>query len=191
MGNSVERTRNYATIVYPESAPDNWIDILSDLHIPAFVSPFHNSDLDARGKHKKDHYHVMIMFDNVKTKEQAIEVFDKINGVGCEKINSPRAYARYLCHLDDYNKHTYDVKDVLAFGGADYMTLIGTMSDKMLAIRQMIQYIQEENIISYARLVEYAINNNEMWFDALANCCSYFIKEYIKSRCWEHSIVSE
>lgn len=191
MANSTQRTRNFATIVYPDSAPSNWIDILSDLHIPSFVSPFHNSDNDATGKHKKDHYHVMFMFDGVKTLDQAKEIISKINGVGCEIINSARAYARYLCHLDDYNKHTYDTKDVLAFGGADYLTLIGTMSDKMLAIRQMIQYIQEENIISYARLVEYAIENNEMWFDALANSCSYFIKEYIKSRCWEHSIVSE
>ena len=34
----VSRTRNYATIVYPESAPANWQEILADMHIPALIN---------------------------------------------------------------------------------------------------------------------------------------------------------
>ena len=33
------RTRNYATIVYEESAPENWKDILQEIFIPCFISP--------------------------------------------------------------------------------------------------------------------------------------------------------
>lgn len=33
------RTRNFATVVYPESAPDNWKGILEEQCIPAFISP--------------------------------------------------------------------------------------------------------------------------------------------------------
>ena len=36
------RLRNFATVVYPESAPENWLDRLDGLHVPAFVSPLHN-----------------------------------------------------------------------------------------------------------------------------------------------------
>lgn len=53
------RTRNFATVVYPESAPADWLDIINDLHIPCFVSPLHDQDLDAKGKPKKPHYHVV------------------------------------------------------------------------------------------------------------------------------------
>lgn len=48
------------------------------------------------------------MFDGVKTIEQAKDLFEQIGGVGCEKVNSIRGYARYLCHLDNPEKAQYD-----------------------------------------------------------------------------------
>lgn len=56
------RTRNYATIVYPESAPPNWISILEDEHIASFISPLHDKDIENDGENtpKKAHYHVIV-----------------------------------------------------------------------------------------------------------------------------------
>ena len=102
------RTRNFATVVYPESAPDNWQSILEEQFVPAFISPLHDSDLNPTGEPKKEHYHVVIMYDSVKTMEQAQDLFQKIGGVGCERVQSIRGYARYLCHLDNPDKHQYD-----------------------------------------------------------------------------------
>lgn len=45
-----ERTRNFATVVYPESAPENWERILEEHCVPAFISPLHDKDIDAEGK---------------------------------------------------------------------------------------------------------------------------------------------
>ena len=36
------RFRNFATIVYPESAPEGWLDILDEECVEAFVSPLHD-----------------------------------------------------------------------------------------------------------------------------------------------------
>ena len=48
------RYRNFACVVYPESAPDNWQSILSDHHISAFISPLHDKDIDEiTGRDKK------------------------------------------------------------------------------------------------------------------------------------------
>ena len=96
-----KRTRNYATVIYPESAVENWKVILQEQCVPALISPIHNKDINSDGELKKEHYHVIIMFDGPKTKEQAQEIFDLIGGVGSEPIKSVRAYARYLCHLDN------------------------------------------------------------------------------------------
>ena len=52
-----ERKRNYATLVYPDSAPENWQEILSELKVPVFISPLHDKDVNADGKPKKPHYH--------------------------------------------------------------------------------------------------------------------------------------
>lgn len=42
------RTRNFMTIVYPDSVntPENWISILSDECIPMFISPLHDKDTE-------------------------------------------------------------------------------------------------------------------------------------------------
>lgn len=77
------RTRNFATVVYPDSAIDNWQDILIEQRIPCFISPIHDKDLNPNGEPKKAHYHILLMFDSVKTQAQAKEVFDLINAVGC------------------------------------------------------------------------------------------------------------
>lgn len=183
------RKRNFACVVYPESAPKNWIDILSDYHIPAFISPLHDSDFSANGKEpKKAHFHIMIMFESLKSDDQVKQIFSSIGGVGFEKIQSMRGYARYLCHLDDPNKAQYDPGKVVCFGGANYFELIGTMADKQSCIRDMIDYINENDIDSFYELVNYSRNFRLEWFDCLMNHGSYFIKEYIKSRTWkEHN----
>ena len=54
------KTRSWSFIVYPESAPSNWIDILNDMHIEIIISPLHDKDTDPDGEVKKAHYHVMI-----------------------------------------------------------------------------------------------------------------------------------
>ena len=52
------RTRNFATVIYPESAPSDWKEILNQEFIPAFISPLHDRDTNPTGEPKKPHYHV-------------------------------------------------------------------------------------------------------------------------------------
>lgn len=179
------RTRNYATVVYPESAPEKWLTTCSESKIPMFISPIHDQDVNPENNEpKKAHYHVMVMFDSVKTPEQAKKFFETIGGVGLEVVNSVRGYARYLCHLDNPEKHRYDINDVTAYGGADYIQAIGTAADKAKGIREMQTWIQENDITCFADLCDYASINRSDWFDILINSGAYYIKEYIKSRTW-------
>lgn len=177
------RTRNFATLVYPESAPANWQDILRDEHIPAFISPLHDKDLTDSGDMKKAHYHVMVMFDNVKTQEQAKEIFNEIGGVGCEIVKSPRAMARYLKHLDDPDKAQYS-DDVIALGGADYYAVIGDEIDRFEAITEMEDFCDKYNVNSYYLLSKYARNHRPDWAKVLLMCGSIHMDKYLKSRKW-------
>lgn len=47
------RTRNWAFICYPDSAPDNWKVVLKSFHIPCAISPLHDKDLNPTGDEKK------------------------------------------------------------------------------------------------------------------------------------------
>lgn len=177
------RTRNYGTIVYQESAPPDWLSIAADFKIPMFVSPLHKDDVDENtGELKKPHWHVMIMFDSVKTREQAAELFDQIGGVGVEVVQVLRSYARYLCHLDQPDKAQYSVDDVRCFGGADYITLIGMATDKYKAIGEMLDYLDLHTDMTYYELLMYARQERFDWFRILCDSGTYVIKECIKSR---------
>lgn len=179
------RTRNFACVVYPESAKENWLDLLTDTKTPVFVSPLHNKDLNPTGEPKKPHYHVMIMFDGVKTQEQVKEIFDSIGGVGLEVVNTVRGYARYLCHLDNPEKQLYNTEDVIQLCGADYSSIIGLASDKYKAISEMIAFCKENDIYAYSDLLEYAMVFRYDWFRILCDNGTVVIKEHLKSRYWK------
>jgi len=182
-----KRTRNFATVVYPDSAPDNWQEILSEQFVPAFISPLHDKDLDPDGNIKKPHWHVFIMFDGVKTVEQAKELFAKISGVGMEIVQSARGYARYLCHMDNPEKFQYSANDVRCFCGADYMGTIGLVTDKYKAIGEMIDFCENNGILSYSDLLKHCRNERFDWFRVLCDNGTVVMKEYLKSKSWtEH-----
>lgn len=180
------RTRNYACVVYPDSAAENWQEILSDQFIPAFISPLHDLDTNPDGEIKKPHWHVILTYDSPKTKEQAQEVFALISGVGFEVVQSLRGYARYLCHLDNPEKHQYNPEDVRALCGADYSDSIGLPTDKYKAISEIIDYCELNDIFSYSELIKYSRQERFDWFRVLCDNGTVVIKEYLKSRLWTY-----
>lgn len=186
---ATKRTRNYATVVYPDSAPEDWQDLLASQFVPAFISPLHDKDINPGGESKKPHFHVMIMFDNVKTREQAQEVFSLIGGVGCEVVNSLRGYARYLCHLDNPEKAQYEPETVRALCGADYVSVIGLVTDKYKAISEIIDFCVEQDIYSFSRLLEYCRNERFDWFRVLCDNGTIVVEKYLKSRSWTNKVV--
>lgn len=179
------RYRNFVTVVYPESAPENWMQLLAEQVVPAFISPLHDKDVNPTGEPKKPHYHVMIMFEGKKSLEQAKEIFDIINGVGLEKVNSLRGYARYLCHLDNPEKAQYPIDEVQSLAGADFITTIGLATDKYDAIGEMIDFCEIHDVYSYRELLIYCMNNRTDWYRILCDSGTYVIREYLKSRHWD------
>lgn len=175
------RTRNFATVVYPESAPENWIDIIRESHINALISPLHKDDINPDGEVKKPHYHVLVMYESVKTIEQFEEFRQSFGGVGQEKVNSIRGYARYLCHLDNPEKAQYSPNDVISIGCEDYFDLISLPTDKYGAIRDMMRFCVDNDVTNYADLLLYVSEHDESWFRVLCDGGTYVIKEFLKS----------
>ena len=179
------RTRNFVSILYPESAKEDWLDILRELCVQAFVSPLHDRDYDKDGKLKKPHYHIMLMFDGVKTRAQAQELYDAIGAVACQEVKSFRAQARYLCHLDDLDKAQYETSDVKCIAGADYMKAIEQTTDKYKAMQDMIVYCRDNDITAYSDLLDYCITEHLDWFRILCDDSSHIVQEYMKSVTWK------
>lgn len=175
-----KRWRSFATICYPESCPDNFIQLLQDEHIPFFVSPLHDSDVTDDGVLKKAHYHVLVIFDGNKSFEQLDKIRSLIGGVGMEFPRSNKGYARYLCHLDDKDKAQYSVSDVVA-NMLDYYSYCTNPDDKYQTTCDIMDFIDANNMTSYSDLLRFCRRENMMWFRHLCDTHSYVIKEYQKS----------
>ena len=175
VNNKTKKTRNWATIVYPESAPENWEQIITDLHVPLMVSPCHDSDIDKDGEIAKPHYHVIMCFDGPKTQSNAKQVFDLFGGVGCEYVQSLCGYARYLCHLDNPDKAQYSVDDVIAIG-IDYRRLIMpamTADDIDELLREITIYICDNHITQFSPFMHEIAATNPDWFKACIHRSHY------------------
>ena len=69
-----DRTRVWTAVVYPDSAPENWRDILDDCHFEWVESPLHEFDTNPTGELKKAHWHIALSFDGPKSYEQVSEI---------------------------------------------------------------------------------------------------------------------
>lgn len=175
------KTRNWATIIYPESEKPGWRDTLRSWCVQAFVSPLHDSDKNPTGEAKKPHYHVLVMWDGPRSRKLMEERFKELGGVGCQACNSARGYARYLCHLDNPEKYQYDVDAIEAFGGADYAEVTEMESDRRKMVAEMCVWCRETGCISFAELMDYARVHRDDWFRAITSSCTLVMSKYIRA----------
>ena len=184
------RSLYYACILYPESAPDNWLQILEDTHVACLVSPLHNADFNADGTPKKNHYHIMYMFESLKSHSQFLEISSKINAVGAEIVISPKSYVLYLAHENAPTKAQYNPSDIIALSGAyEYLEKIHKSSiNRDEVIIEIIRFCQSENIDCLADIIEYSLDNIDSkpeWFHVLSEgSSSIMLTNYLKSRTW-------
>lgn len=184
-----KRKRNFAFIVAEESAPENWREVIAEEHVPAFISPLHDSDVNANGTKKFAHWHVMLMFKGKKTVEQVREIAHRVGAVNdyvqvCQDV---RGYARYLCHLDNPEKHQYPITGVVALSGADYLSVIGSAADTDSALGEMMDFCIENGCYSFFKLSNYARQNRPDWFRVITSSKTVFLTAWLKSMQWEIS----
>lgn len=180
------RRRQYAFLVYPDSAPEDWIARLDALHIEALISPLHDRDIDPEGGIKKPHWHVMLMFDGKKSLAQIDEIRDKVLGSNynrkLEDIGSMRGYARYMCHLDNPEKAQYSRNDVVSLCGADYEAAIFLPGDDVKMMADIFSYINSSGIYYFDQLMTAIKSSNPDWFSFLVQRRSYVVVQYLKAR---------
>lgn len=174
------RTRNWGFVFYPgDSAPDNWREIIDSWRVPTGVSPEH-TDTNPDETEKKLHRHGVIAFDSVKTREQVLELVRPLGINTVIQLNSLVGYLRYFVHMDNPEKKQYDINDVETFNGLNYRGIIETASDKVAALCDIMDFIDEHRITKYSELMRYCRKSRSDWFYILAQGYTLVISEYIK-----------
>lgn len=183
---TIKKSRTWQAIVYPESAPKDWVEIVEDLKVDGFISPLHDKDVNPDHTPKKPHHHVILLWDGPTTYNNAKTVFETFGGVmDPMPVQSLTGAVRYLIHMDNPEKHSYKKKDVIELGTADFITLSRKSQMSRNAFKEIVAFIQKHNIYSYAQLVDYATLHDDVWLDVLINRNTYAINELLKSRSWQ------
>lgn len=193
MGNDKARAKYFATIIYPESAPENFRDIISSWNVRAYLSPLHDKDLvenkkslkskntTSEGQYKKKHLHCLVLMPSLKSKAQMKFLFSQVGGVGLEIVNDPILYARYLCHIDHPQKARYSEDDVVSFGNIPYKDYIKQKSDNASDINAVFQLCQEHDIMYFSDLLDYVRTSKPEYFDTVVKY-TYLFYSYLKSK---------
>lgn len=178
------RTRNWTFVVYPESVEGNWRDVLDGEHVQWVESPLHDKDADEDGAVKKAHIHILLMFDGVKTYKQVLEITEAIGATVPQKCGSARGLVRYMAHMDNPEKYQYAKSDIVGHGGADVFKLLEpTSGDRYSLLKEMTEYIVENDIREYEDLWLYAMYERfDDWYPLLADNSTFAINNFIKSR---------
>lgn len=184
-----ERVRNWIIVFYPESAPEDFMEIIRDWHVKAFLSPLHDQDVNPDGEPKKPHYHLLLMFSGKKSSEQIQELSDQLSGVNvlpyeCA-VRDCKATARYLIHMDNPEKYQYSATGVVNFSGADYLEYIQTSSDIHALLQEITLFCVENNVCALSLLQVYAIRFRPDWFRVIDSHTIY-ISCLLRSIYWAY-----
>ena len=177
------KKRNWAFVLYPESAPADWLERLKLSGLMGAVSPLHDKDINADGEPKKAHYHIILVYAGPTS-------FNVVNAL-CESLNQPipqplesvRGYYRYLTHKDNPEKYQYSDTDIVTFGGFDYRDYVEmTKSEVLKWIRSVQALIRDNDISEYSDLLDLLDDNDMVDEYDVASSHTMLFGKYIDSR---------
>ncbi len=179
-----KRTRNWNFILYPESAPENWREIINETHIEWVESPLHNKDVNEDGTAKKGHYHITLLFPTDKSFEQVKEITNSVNAPIPIKCQSVKGSIRYMVHKDNPEKFQYNWNDIKCYGGADLAALCApTTTERQQIQKDIIEYIRSNGVMEFVDIVNYTIDEKlDNWFNILMNYSTLSINAFIRSQ---------
>ena len=179
------KKRNWAFVLYPESAPSDWMEQLQATGLPIAISPLHDRDLDPTGEPKKPHHHIILCFSGPTTYNSVKAITDGLNQPIPQPLESVRGYYRYLTHKDNPDKMQYseaDIQHLNGFNILDFAEL--TKSEVFQMKRTILSIIRELQLTEYSDLIFYledaglygemeVATNHTIFFDAVLRSCRY------------------
>lgn len=178
------KKRNWAFVLYPESAPDDWREQLQQTGLQCAVSPLHDKDLNPDNTFKKEHYHVILAYSGPTSFNVVKKLTDQFNQPIPIPLEQIRGYYRYLTHKDNPEKYQYDDKDITTINGfciGDYVEL---SKSEVVQIKRKLQKLIRENLITeYSDLMDLLMDDDQMTNEyEVASNNTFFFDKYISSK---------
>lgn len=172
------KKRNWAFILYPESAPEDWREKLELYGIPCAVSPLHDKDKTKEGELKKPHYHIILAYKSPTTYNNVKSFVDSLNQPIPVPLQDIEAYYKYLSHEDSEDKAKYNKEEIVTYCGFKPPREKLSVEDSALGL---FSFIRDNQITDYAYLIDVLSDTNQV--DLLTYCIShaYAVVSYLRS----------
>lgn len=175
------KKRNWGGVVYPESAPEDWIETLKLKGISFAVSPLHDKDINPTGENKKAHWHIILSFPGPTTDKTVKQIMDEINQPLPIALESVRGYFRYFTHKDNPEKYQYDSTQIQLFNGFDVTDILNNF-EVFQFLKEIQVMVIEHDIVEYSDLLDYLMQQGYMELWNVACSHTLFLNTYITSK---------
>lgn len=177
------KKRNWAFVLYPESAPADWKEQLQLSGLMGAISPLHDKDINPTGEPKKAHYHVILTYSGPTSYNVVKALTDSLNQPIPQALGQVRGYYRYLTHKDNPEKAQYDEREIKTINGFNIADFSELTRSEITQIKKSLQLlIRQCGITEYAELMDY-LQDEEMNVEyEVASNNTYFFDKYIASR---------
>ena len=178
-----KRSNKWAFLIYQESAPENYLDILEEMHIPFVLSPWHDKDVNKEtGEFKKAHKHGVLFFESLKSYTQvSVLLTEKLNTPShVEVVMSPKGMYDYFIHAENPDKTLYSIDEIESGCGFELEQFLITNNNEEY-LSTVIDIIEEHNFTEFNNLVRYARGENPSLLNLIINK-TYFFAKYLDSR---------
>lgn len=177
------KKRNWACVLYPDSLPDNWEQIIIDSGISCCYA-FHDKDINPTGEVKKPHYHMILCYSGPTTYKTVSDFVKRLGSQCPQPLEQVRGYYRYLTHKDNPEKYQYSddiIHTINGFDTSDYSELTQSQVDAILD--DLIDIIQKNSIYEYSDLVDlFHGDDSYSNFTKVIRKSTIYLREYINSR---------
>lgn len=173
----------WAFVVYPDSAPPDWIEQLQQTGLECCISPLHDKDTEPTGEVKKPHWHVIACYSGPTTFNVVKSITDSFNAPIPQPLESVKGYYRYLTHMDNPEKYQYDSNGIKNINGFSIINYSEMTKQEVSAYKKEIQEIIRNNdIVEYCDLLDLLMDNELFDLLDIAQNHTMLFNAYIKSR---------
>lgn len=183
---NVVKKRNWAFVLYPESAPENWVERLQETGLPIAISPLHDKDLDEGGNgetFKKAHHHIILCYSGPTSWNVVKSLCDSLHQPIPQPLENVKGYYRYLTHKDNPEKAQYEERDIKSLNGFNILDFADLTRSEVLVIKQSVHnLIVDRGIKEYADLMEILLREGMHAEYDVASSNTIFFDRLITSR---------
>ena len=179
------KKRNWAFVLYPESAPVDWVEQLKQGGLKCAISPLHDKDVNPDKTPKKAHYHVIVCYEGPTTYNNVKRLTESLNQPIPQPLEQVRGYYRYLTHADNPEKAQYSAADIQTINGFDIREYVElTRTDVIRLMKEVQQFIRDNDVTEYARLMDILKDGGDATADMfeVASSHTLFYRAYLTSR---------